>query len=117
MGKDIMDGGTPGDYITPLLGLFGRLVNGPSYTLAFPPSSLTPHEIRRLLKRNGVRAWTAEILDGQGAITVRKADAARACQILEQHGVRVSNPPPQSQRPQRSQSSGSSPFDVFDIFD
>ena len=116
MGKDMMDGGMPGDYITPALWFFGRLMNGPSFTISFPPCQLSPHEIKRLLKRNGIKAWTPEILDGQGCITVRKADAGRACQLLQANGVPVNNAPaPQRAKRQapRRRAAASSPFSVF----
>ena len=121
MGKDMMDGGMPGDYITPLLWFAARLMNGPSYTITFPPCQLSPPEIKRLLKRNGIKAWTPEILDGQGCITVKKDDAGRACQLLQGHGVPVNNAPApqQAKRPRKPQkkASAGSPFGVFRIFD
>ena len=112
----IMDGGVPGDWISPLIGFLGDLMNGPGYTLAFPPCSMTPKEIKRLLNQNGIKAWAVEILDGQGCVTVRKQEAARACQLLEANGIPVNNPPQQSQ-PRKARGAAGSPFGVFEIFD
>ena len=116
MGKDMMDGGVPGDWISPILGFLGDAMNGPGYTISFPPCRLTPPQVKKLLKKNGIKAWGVEILDGQGCITVRKDDAARACQLLQSHGVPVSNAPQQPAQPNRPRKArgGGGPFSVFD---
>ncbi len=79
----IMDGGTPGDWISPLVHLFGDLLNGPGYMIGFTKCHMTPPEVKRLLNTNGIKAWAPEILDGQGCVTVKKAEAGRACQLLQ----------------------------------
>ena len=114
-GDKFLEVGSGFDWISPLLGFLGDALNGPGYTISFPPCQMTPPEIKRLLKANGIKAWALEILDGQGCVTVRKADAARACQLLQANGVPMNNPPQQPKQPRKARGAAG-PFGVFDIF-
>ena len=104
------------DFISPLAKVLGDVAHGGGYTFTFPACQMTPREIEAALRHRGITTWGLMHVDGTTMITVRKSDAGRASQVLQQHGVPVENPAAGQPQPRKARG-GASPFRVFDIFD
>ena len=109
------------DWISPVAGVVGDLMNGPSHTFLIPWAgcSLSGREIGQALNKGGVRYWGMMIVSDTLMVSVRLGQARHAQQILERVGVTIENPPPQTpqrKRQKRARRSGGV-FSVFDIFD
>lgn len=101
--------GSAFDWISPVAGFLGDLVNGPSHTFLIPWAScpLNGREIGRMLKQRGVKYWGMMIVSGTLTISVRLHQARWAQHLFEQAGVPIENPLPAGQGARRSPSSGS----------
>lgn len=80
------------DWISPINAILGDIMNGPSYgfTVAMGQSPLTGREIKKLLKRNGIKSWGfCEISFSGGTLTfsVKKRDATQATRVLTSAGI------------------------------
>ncbi|NIV31789.1 MAG: hypothetical protein GWN58_20575 [Anaerolineae bacterium] len=110
------------DWISPLLGFAGDLMNGPSHGFLVPYDScpMSGKEIARLLRERGVKTWGMMIVSGTLMFSVQLKKARWAQHILEQRGVPIENPiagnAKQPKQPRKARGAAS-PFRVFDIFD
>ena len=92
------------DWITPLAGFAGDLMNGPSHTFLIPygGSPLSGREIGRMLNKRGVKCWGLMIVSGSLMVSVRLSQAPWAQRLLEQAGVPIENPLPDQDRRRRA---------------
>ena len=107
------------DWISPLAGIVGDAVHGPSHTFLIPHDScpLSGREVELMLKRRGIKTWGAMIVDGTLMISVKAKDAGRAQAMLKGAGVPIENEVAQSTKRSRNTAGRTgSPFSVFDIF-
>ena len=90
--------GSAFDWISPVAGFLGDLLNGPSHTFLIPWAGcpLNGREISQLLGRRGVRFWGLMIVSGTLMVSVRLNQARWAQHLLEQAGVPIENPLPGS---------------------
>ena len=85
---DILEIGAAFDWISPIGGLIGDALNGPSHTLLIPyDCGYSGREISRLLKRRGVDSWGHLVVKDTIMLTVRQTQARFAEHLLEQAGV------------------------------
>jgi hypothetical protein len=71
------------DWITPLAGMIQDRVNGPAHMFLIPDDcGWSGFEIRRLLKRHGVKTWGLMVVDNLILVSVRLAQAHYAQYIL-----------------------------------
>ena len=93
------------DWISPVAGFMGDLMNGPSHTFLIPWAScpLNGREIGQMLRKRGVKYWGLMIVSGTLMISVRLNQARWAQHLLEQAGVPIENPLPASEMSRRSQ--------------
>ena len=106
------------DWISPLVGVVGDLMNGPGHTFLIPWQScpMSGYEVQGLLRKRGIKTWGLQIVANTLMVSVRLAQARYAQHILEQAGVTIENPlpdAPQRQRQKRARRSGG----VFSVFD
>ena len=97
------------DWISPVAGFMGDLMNGPSHTFLIPWAGcpLNGREIGSMLRKRGVRYWGMMIVSGTLMISVRLNQARWAQHLLDQAGVPIENPLPSREGGQRSQGRGS----------
>ena len=90
----LLEVGSAFDWISPIAGLLGDVVSGPSHTFLIPYDGcpLSGREIQILLKRKGVRTWGVMITGGTLMVSVRLSQARWAQHLLEQAGVPMENP-------------------------
>ena len=93
------------DWISPVAGFMGDLVNGPSHTFLIPWAScpLSGREIGQMLRKRGVKYWGMMIVSGTLMVSVRLNQARWAQHLLDQAGVPIENPLPASEVPGRPQ--------------
>ena len=98
----LLEVGAGFDWISPLLGFLGDVMNGPSHTFLIPYDScpVSGHEIGRMLRKRGVKSWGRMIVSGTIMVSVCLEKARWAQQILEQAGVPIENPLPEPVRRQ-----------------
>jgi hypothetical protein len=86
----LLSAGATLDWISPLVAIIQDLVNGPHHDFYVDwNAGWSVNEIKRLLKRNGVRVWGAMLIDSMIVFTVRQAQAARTQDVLQQRGVPI----------------------------
>ena len=85
------------DWISSAWWLIGKVAHRGGYDIhiTWSACSMSGREIERMLRRQGITTWAPQIVAGTLLISVPKADAARACQILERAGVPIENAPGQ----------------------
>ena len=111
------------DWISPLLAIGGNLVHGGGYgiNITWSACPVSGREIQKLLNRHGITNWAPQIVADTLMINVKKDDAARACSLLQAHGIPVENPVDTPQRkprrPRKAQRRSGGVFSVFDVFD
>lgn len=93
----LLEVGTSFDWISPVLGFLGDILNGPSHTflITYASCPLSGHEIARMLHKRGIKSWGHMIVSGTVMITVRLEKARWAQHLLEQAGVPIENPLPE----------------------
>jgi hypothetical protein len=94
----LLDVGASFDWISPMLGFLGDVMNGPSHTFLIPYGScpISGYQIARMLRKRGVKSWGRMIVSGTFMITVRLEKARWAQHLLEQAGVPIENPLPET---------------------
>lgn len=78
------------DWISPLTAIVQDLVNGPRhdyYVDAYAGRSV--NDVKRLLKRNGVKVWGAMLFDDMITFTVKEPQARWAQYVLERAGITI----------------------------
>ena len=100
----ILEAGSGFDWISPLAGILGDIMNGPSHTFLIPygSSPLSGREIAWMLGKRGVKTWGLMIVSGTLMVSVRLNQARWAQHLLEQSGVPLENPLPAQTRKRRS---------------
>lgn len=100
----ILEIGATFDWISPLAGMLGNFLNGPSHTFLIPydASPLSGREIARMLSKRGVRSWGHIIVSGTLMVSVRLGQARWAQHLLERAGVPIENPLPAQDRTRRA---------------
>ena len=119
---NILGIGASFDWISPIAGFMGDLLNGPSHTFLIPHAScpMSGRDVERLLRKRGVTTWGLMIVSGTLMVSVRLNQAQWAQHLLEQAGVPIENPlPAQSRAPKRTHGRArqGGVFSVFDIFE
>jgi hypothetical protein len=100
----MLEVGATFDWISPLAGFLGDILNGPSHTFLIPydASPLSGREIAWMLGKRGVKSWGHMIVGGTFMISVRLGKARWAQHLLEQAGVPIDNPLPAQNRAGRA---------------
>ena len=115
----ILEVGASFDFLSPLAGIVGDAVHGPSHTFLIPHDScpLSGREVELLLRRRGIKTWGLLVVDGTLMVSVKAKDAGRAQAMLKGAGVPIENEVAQSKKRSRNTAGRTgSPFSVFDIF-
>ena len=105
------------DWISPVAGLLGDIVHGPSFTFLIPydESPLSGREIELALKKRRVACWGVMVVDGTLTVSVKQAQAQWAQYLLQSQGVPIENPlPSRTKQPRNAARESGSPFAVFD---
>lgn len=91
---DLLEIGSSLDWISPVAGWIGDVINGPSHTFLIPVGcGYSGNEIARMLRRRGVRSWGRMVVDGTIMVSVRKSQEnwARLHRALERVCKHVCN--------------------------
>jgi len=82
------------DWISPMLGFMGDLLNGGGHGFVIDWNScpMSGYDVRRLLKKRGIKAWGLMTVGDKLLVSVPKHKAAWASHLLESAGVPVENP-------------------------
>jgi hypothetical protein len=102
------------DWISPLLGFLGDAMNGPAHTFLIPWNScpMSGHEVKRLLRKRGVKSWGVMIVSGTLMVSVKLNKARWAQHLLEQAGVPIENPIAGASRRRQRQPARQSPIQL-----
>ncbi|NLS80023.1 MAG: hypothetical protein GXY76_22510 [Chloroflexi bacterium] len=88
MSNPVLELGTCFDWASPLVASARDLANGSNHTFLVPEDcGWAARDIRRLLRRHGVRVWGLMIVDRTILLTVRRAQARWAEYLLLRHGL------------------------------
>ena len=100
----MLEAGASFDWISPLAGILGDIMNGPSHTFLIPydSSPLSGREIAWMLGKRGVKTWGLMVVSGTLMVSVRLNQARWAQHLLEQSGVPLENPLPAQARKRQS---------------
>jgi hypothetical protein len=90
-GDRLLNLGATSDWISPLIAMIQDWLHGPPHDFYIDwNAGWSVSEIKKLLKRHGVRVWGAALVDGMIVFSVHQAQASRVQALLEQRGVPIS---------------------------